>query len=57
MEITILHCKCSFGTMRMPLITLLDLDLYQVADQRQNLDLKKKKVYLNNLKLNLINYF
>ncbi len=34
-EITILYCKCRFGTMRMFVETPLDLDLYLAMDQRQ----------------------
>jgi hypothetical protein len=34
-ETTIFHCKCRFGTLRMPTRTPRDLDLYPVVDQRQ----------------------
>jgi len=33
--ITILHCKCRFGTVRMLVGTPMDLDLYLEVDQRQ----------------------
>ncbi len=34
-ELTIFHCKCRFGNVRMPTRTPLDLDMYLEIDQRQ----------------------
>jgi hypothetical protein len=37
-ELTIFHCRCRFGNVRIHASIFLDLDLYLVVDQRYMID-------------------